>query len=52
MCLLRMVTPATLYDKDAIKKMNEYFASRQGKPSNIQEVMDLYHSEKLGQLYL
>ncbi|HZV43518.1 MAG TPA: VCBS repeat-containing protein, partial [Saprospiraceae bacterium] len=36
-----------LYDKDAIKKMNEYFAARQGKPSNIQEVMDLYHSEKL-----
>jgi len=36
-----------LYDKDAIKKMNDYFAAHQGKPSNIQEVMDLYHSEKL-----
>jgi len=36
-----------LYDKDAIKKMNEYFAAHQNKPANINEVMDLYHSEKL-----
>lgn len=36
-----------LYDKDAIKKMNDYFAERQGKTSNIEEVMNLYNSEKL-----
>ena len=40
-----------LYDKDAIQKMNQYFKEKNNKINDINEVMDIYHSEKL-QSYL
>ena len=36
-----------LFDKDAIQKMNDYFKANQGKVADINEVMNLYNSEKL-----
>ena len=36
-----------LFDKDAIQKMNEYFKENNNVIGDINEVMDLYHSEKL-----